>query len=274
MPELPEVETIKNALKPLLEGRCFKRIDKFIAAIRYPLGWTDKPELLDSPITCVRRRARYLVIEMANLNCLIFHFGMSGSVRIVPEDEPRLKHEHLVFLLCNGSTLRFNCPRRFGFVQTCILDNPGAEPSILPPLGPEPLSDDFSGEYLKKILQGRAAKLKNTIMDNRIVVGVGNIYVTEAMFAARVRPTRKASSLTRNECERLVEEIKKVLIRSIHAGGTTISDYKSVDGSEGKFVQQLQMYGRKGEDCPTCGTSVSHEVIGGRSSFYCQKCQK
>ena len=274
MPELPEVETIKNALKPLIEGCCFKRIDKFIEAIRYPLDWTDKPELLDSPITCVRRRARYLIIEMENLNCLIFHFGMSGSVRVVPKDEPRLKHEHLVFLLCNELTLRFDCPRRFGFVQTCKLPAPGAEPPVLPELGPEPLSDDFSGEYLKKMLKGRGAKLKNTIMDNKIVVGVGNIYVTEAMFAARVRPTRIASSLTRNECVRLVEEIKKVLTRSIHAGGTTISDYKSVDGSEGKFVQQLLMYGRKGEDCPKCGTSVSHEVIGGRSSFFCHKCQK
>ncbi len=274
MPELPEVETISNALRPLILGHCFKRIDKFIDAIRYPLDWTDNPDLLDSPVTCVRRRARYMVIELENLNCIVFHFGMSGSIRLVPESEPRRKHEHLVFLLCNSQTLRFDCPRRFGFVQTCKLEASETEPSILPELGPEPLSDDFSGEYLKKTLKNRGAKLKNAIMDNKIVVGVGNIYVTEAMFAARVRPTRAASSLSLNECKRLVEEIKKVLIRSIHAGGTTISDYKSVDGSEGKFVRELQMYGRKGEPCPHCGTSVSHEVIGGRSSFFCQKCQK
>lgn len=274
MPELPEVETITNALRPKLNGLCIKRIDKFIEAIRLPLDWTSNPELLNSPVVSVRRRARYLLVELENLNCLIFHFGMSGSVRIVPESEPRLKHEHLVILLCDGSTLRFNCPRRFGFVIACKLDAPGAEPAVLPELGPEPLSDDFDGEYLHRILKGKGATLKNAIMDNRNVVGVGNIYVTEALFAARIRPTRKASSLTRHECDRLVEEIKKVLIRSIHAGGTTIADYKSVDGSEGLFVRELQIYGRRGGQCPECGTDVSDEVIGGRSSFYCRKCQK
>ena len=274
MPELPEVETIKKALKPHLLGHKVERIDTFIESVRYSLAPLKSPALLHQEIIAIRRRARYLIIELNNKHCFIIHLGMSGSLRVVPQNAERLKHEHVIWCLDDGMTLRFDCPRRFGFVKTCELNSPGAEPHDLSHLGPEPLSQEFNSDYLYKISRKRNCPIKSLIMNNLVVVGVGNIYATEALFKSRISPLHKAAVLTRKQCMALTEEIKKVLRHSIEIGGTTISDYKHVDGSEGKFVQLLQVYGKEGQNCPVCNSVIEQKRIGGRSSCYCPKCQK
>jgi formamidopyrimidine-DNA glycosylase len=274
MPELPEVETIVKALAREMTGEKFTKIATFIEVIRYPLTLHKEPELLNSVIVTVRRRARYIIIELANQHCVVIHLGMSGSIRIVPQNEPRKKHEHVLFYLSNGDTMRFDCPRRFGFIKTCILSTAGAQPPFLADLGLEPLSPKFTGRYFKTQTAKRRGAVKNLLMNNSIVVGVGNIYVAEAMFAAGVRPDRLGISLTETECNKLVKEVKKVLCQSIKAGGTTFSDYRQVDGSEGKFVRELKIYGRAGQPCVKCKTEIVKSTIGGRSSFTCPNCQK
>ncbi|MDD5728770.1 MAG: bifunctional DNA-formamidopyrimidine glycosylase/DNA-(apurinic or apyrimidinic site) lyase [Victivallales bacterium] len=274
MPELPEVETIKKSLKPHLLGHKVLKISAYIESVRYPLAPLKAQCLAGQKIIAVRRRARYLLIELANRHCFIIHLGMSGSLRMVPENTARLKHEHVIWHLDTGMTLRFNCPRRFGFVKACELPVAGAEPPELAHLGPEPLTEEFNADYLYRVSRKRNCPVKSLIMNNLIVVGVGNIYVTEALFASRISPLRKAMNLNKKQCALLTAAIKEVLRHSIEIGGTTIADYKDIDGSEGKFVQHLQVYGKTGAPCPVCGTPVKQQRIGGRSSCYCPACQK
>jgi formamidopyrimidine-DNA glycosylase len=274
MPELPEVETIVNALDRELSGRQFTEIKTFIDAIRYPLTLQNETALLGSPITAVRRRARYIIIELANRYAVIIHLGMSGSIRIVDPETVRRRHEHIIFSLDNNLTMRFDCPRRFGFVKHECLSAPGAEPAMLRELGVEPLTDAFSADYFFRIAEKCRGAVKNLLMNNAVVVGVGNIYANEALFAAGIHPARRACQLTRTEAAALVAEVKKVLLRAIAAGGTTFSDYRQVDGSEGKFVRELNIYGRSREPCIRCGTLTAEERIGGRNSFFCPRCQR
>jgi formamidopyrimidine-DNA glycosylase len=170
--------------------------------------------------------------------------------------------------------MRFDCPRRFGFVKVCHLATSNSEPLELEHLGPEPLSSEFDADYLYKISRKRTGVIKSLIMNNALVVGVGNIYVCEALFKSKIKPQRKASSLSKKECNKLVEVIKEVLLNSIDIGGTTIANYKSVDGSEGKFVQHLQVYGKSNQTCPLCSSAIKQKRIAGRNSYYCPKCQK
>ena len=272
MPELPEVETVKRALLPHLLEHKITRIETHRDDLRYPLAPLHTPELLDKTVVSVRRRARYLIVELENLYAFIIHLGMSGSLRVVPAKTERLKHEHIVWHLDDGMTLRFDCPRRFGFVKVCTLSAAGADPSELNLLGPEPLSAEFNAGYLYEITRKRNAPVKSLIMNNTLVVGVGNIYVTEALFNSKISPLRKAMNLTKEQCTVLVAEIKKVLAHSIEIGGTTIATYKSVDGSEGKFVRHLKVYGK--QKCSLCGAPIEQKRIGGRNSYYCPKCQK
>ena len=273
MPELPEVETITRALIPHLLEHGIMRIETHRDDLRYSLKPLKKPELLNKKIISVRRRARYIIIEMADRHAFIIHLGMSGSLRVVPAETVRLKHEHVIWHLDNDMTLRFDCPRRFGFVKVCVLPEAGAEPDELKELGPEPLSSEFDANYLYQATRGRTGSIKALVMNNAVVVGVGNIYVTEALFESRISPVRRAMTLTKKQCADLVCEIKKVLALSIEIGGTTISDYKSVDGSEGKFVQHLKAYGNN-QNCHICGTPIKQQRLAGRNSYYCPKCQK
>ncbi len=274
MPELPEVETVKRALDKRLPGHEFVKIDTYVPALRFPLGSLGDHALLHRKIMAVRRRARYLIVEMEGCRALLLHLGMTGTLRIVPAVAPRLKHEHVVLLLENGDTLRFEDPRRFGFILPCVLSAPGVDPKELAALGPEPLSDDFSAEYLYQAFKGRKTRVKTALMDNSIVVGVGNIYANESLFLSGINPLTPAGKVPLSQCELLVDNVKATLRRAIDAGGTTISDFKGVDGSEGKFVLQLNVYGKSGEPCPKCGTEIARVAIGGRSSFYCSRCQK
>ncbi len=273
MPELPEVETITRALQAHLLKHKVSKIDTHRGDLRYSLAPLKNPELLNKKIVSVRRRARYIIIEMSKAYAFIIHLGMSGSLRVVPTKAKRLKHEHVVWHLDDGMTLRFDCPRRFGFVKVCTLPKAGAEPAELNQLGPEPLSSEFDATYIFQATRRRTGSIKSLIMNNAIVVGVGNIYVTEALFESGISPLRKAMSLTKKQCAKLVSEIKKVLTHSIEIGGTTISDYKSVDGSEGKFVQHLKVYGND-QNCSVCKTPIKQKRLAGRNSYYCPKCQK
>jgi formamidopyrimidine-DNA glycosylase len=218
----------------------------------------------------VRRRAKYLLIEL-DQGALIVHLGMSGSLRILPPDAPLLRHDHFDLLLDSGRVLRFNDPRRFGSLHW--RPTAAGEHWLLAALGVEPLTPAFDGHYLKAAARGRKLAIKNLLMDGRVVVGVGNIYANEALFMARIRPTRQAGRVTLVQCEALVGAVKQVLGAAIEMGGTTLRDFVNQDGQPGYFSQSLWVYGREGELCKVCGTPLVGTRVGQRATVYCPVCQ-
>ena len=274
MPELPEAETIGRALKRALVGRRITEVRVFSPAMREPLTPLLDAELPGRRFVDVRRRARYVIAELDDGRALLMHFGMSGVVRVEPATVPKRKHEHLFLVLDDGRAFRFECTRRFSVCKLCSLPEPGGCPPELGGLGVEPLTDKFDEEYLFRGSRSRHCAVKCLLMDNAVVAGIGNIYAAETLFAAGVDPRREAGSLTRNECGRIVREAKRILSRAIELGGSSISDFLNVDGSEGKFAQELQIYGRTGKSCLRCGGTVQCVRLGGRSSCYCPHCQK
>lgn len=274
MPELPEAENICRALDRALRGRTVTEVEVFTPAMRTSLLPLKSAALEGVRITGVRRRGRYVVADLADGRALLMHFGMSGVVRVEGADIPRRKHEHVFLHLDNGKIFRFECTRRFSLLEVVDDMAPDGWPAALGKLGAEPLSDKFDGDYLHSASRRRKVAVKLLLMDNAVVTGIGNIYANEALFAAKVSPLRPAPELTLAECRRLVSAAKAILLRAIEAGGTTISDFLNVDGTEGKFVQELKIYGRAGMPCPVCGRPVESVRQGGRSSFYCPKCQK
>ena len=274
MPELPEAETIGRALKRALVGRKITEVHVFSPAMREPLTPLLDAELPGRRFVDVRRRARYVIAELDDGRALLMHFGMSGVVRVEPADVPKRKHEHLFLVLNDGRAFRFECTRRFSVCKLCSLPEPGGCPPELGGIGVEPLTDKFDEEYLFRGSRSRHCAVKCLLMDNAVVAGIGNIYAAETLFAAGVDPRREAGSLTRNECGRIVREAKRILSRAIELGGSSISDFLNVDGSEGKFAQELQIYGRTGKSCLRCGGTVQCVRLGGRSSCFCPHCQK
>lgn len=278
MPELPEVETVARALRPRLLGRRILSVKTYTDSLRRPLRLRGKRAFLNRTIIDVRRRAKFLIIEVEGRRVILIHLGMTGACCICPAGEPRRRHEHVIWLLDNGATWRFEDPRRFGLVE--IHDLPkipaaGALPACLDGLPPEPLGDEFTATYLFGKCRRRKRSIKGLLMDADIVAGVGNIYAGEALFRAGVRPRRAAGRLTRRECARLVTAIRQVLTEAIEAGGSTISGFRSVDGSEGRFQRRLRVYGRAGEQCSACGRAeIKRIVLSGRSTYYCPVCQK
>ena len=274
MPELPEAETIGRALKRALVGRRITEVRVFSPAMREPLTPLLDAELPGRRFVDVRRRARYVIAELDDGRALLMHFGMSGVVRVEPATVPKRKHEHLFLVLDDGRAFRFECTRRFSVCKLCSLPEPGGCPPELGGIGVEPLTDKFDEEYLFWGARSQHCAVKCLLMDNAIVAGIGNIYAAETLFAAGVDPRREAGSLTRNECGRIVREAKRILSRAIELGGSSISDFLNVDGSEGKFAQELQIYGRTGKSCLRCGGTVQCVRLGGRSSCFCPHCQK
>ena len=271
MPELPEVETTRRGISAALVGHA---ISTFV--LREPrLRWRVEPglahELSGQHVRGVRRRAKYLLIDLER-GTLIAHLGISGSLRIMPADAPRLAHDHYDLVLDNGQCLRFNDPRRFGSLHWCTGDVT-AHP-LLASLGPEPLEAGLDAAYLARKARGRRAAIKIFLMDQRIVVGVGNIYASEALFRAGIRPRRAAGRLRKAEWDRLVIAIREVLGEAIHQGGTTLRDYVNTAGNPGYFSPQLFVYERNGAPCRRCGTTVRHLVLGQRSSYFCPSCQQ
>lgn len=274
MPELPEAETIGRALKRVMVGRKIVEVRVFSPAMREPLTPLLDAELPGRRFVDVRRRARYVIAELDDGRALLMHFGMSGVVRVEPVTVPKRKHEHLFLVLDDGRAFRFECTRRFSVCKLCRLPEPGGWPRELDGIGVEPLTAEFDEEYLFRLSRNRRGAVKCFLMDNAVVAGIGNIYAAETLFAAGVDPRRQTDSLTRSECGRIVREAKRILARAIELGGSSISDFLNVDGSEGKFAQELQIYGRNGQPCLTCGRTVECVRLGGRSSCYCPHCQK
>jgi len=271
MPELPEAESIARALDRALKKRRIKKVEVFFPKLRTSLEPLKTAKLEGHAFTGCRRRARYAVADLDDGRALTMHFGMSGVVRVEDAKLPRRKHEHAVITLDDGKAFKFEDPRRFGFLEVQKL-GPDGWPECLAGIGVEPLSPKFSGGFLFEASRGRKKPVKEFLMDNAIVTGIGNIYAAETLFAAKVAPTRKACDLTAAECALIVRHAKRILRLAIKWGGTTVSDFKNVDGSEGKFVQKLRMYGKT--NCPDCGTPIAKVTLGGRTSWFCPSCQR
>ncbi|HEU0277640.1 MAG TPA: bifunctional DNA-formamidopyrimidine glycosylase/DNA-(apurinic or apyrimidinic site) lyase [Rhodanobacteraceae bacterium] len=269
MPELPEVETTRRGIAPFVEGRVVTRVILRRHTLRWPIPRAIEAQLPGRRIDTVERRAKYLLLHTDGGAALI-HLGMSGSLRITDPDAPWRKHDHYEFVLDPGRALRFNDPRRFG----CLLwQKPGEVHPLLRHLGPEPLGDEFDGDVLWTASRGHHAAVKSFLMDQSIVVGVGNIYASEALFMARVHPRRAAGRVSRERYARIAAAIRGVLSYSIARGGTTIRDFIAPDGEQGHFEQELQVYGRAGEPCKICGTPIKSAVIAQRTTYWCPHCQ-
>ena len=275
MPELPEVETTRRGIAPHLIGRRIARITLRRADLRWPIPREISELLPGQRIDEVERRAKYLLLH-TQVGSALLHLGMTGVLRVLPPDIPPGSHDHVDFLLepADGERermLRFTDPRRFG----CLLwQAPGTTHELLAGLGPEPLTDAFDGDLLWHRSRGRKAAVKLFLMDNAIVVGVGNIYASEALFAAGIDPRRPAGAVSRARYQRLAAEVKRILAWAIERGGTTLRDFLNPDGAPGYFFRELYVYGREGEPCKVCGTAIRQAVLGQRSTFWCPRCQK
>jgi formamidopyrimidine-DNA glycosylase len=270
MPELPEVETTVRGLETVLFGQQLVRVEPRRADLRRPIPVDLRQRMTGARVTGLSRRAKYGLIETDRGDTLVFHLGMSGRWRVDPEEV--LLHDHLILETAAGRVVALNDPRRFGsldLIETAGLD----QFAPFAALGPEPLGEAFDARYLAQALQGRAAPIKAMLLDQRIVSGLGNIYVCEALHIAGVAPSTPAGQVTKARLERLVVAIKDVLAAAIEAGGSTLRDYARPDGELGYFFKQWRVYGREGEAC-VCGKRVLRRVDGGRSTFYCGKCQR
>lgn len=270
MPELPEVETTRRGLAPHLIGRRVEQVVVRHPQLRWPIPGDLQAQLKGKTILDVRRRGKYLLLDFGG-GALILHLGMSGSLRILPCGTPPGKHDHFDMMLENGTLMRLRDPRRFGAVLWQTGD-PAQHP-LLAGLGPEPLSREFDAEYLFHATRKRKAAIKQALMDNGIVVGIGNIYASEALFHAGLRPRRAAGRLSRAQCETLVNAIRRVLRQAIRSGGSTLRDFTSSSGEPGYFQHRHAVYAREGLPCRSCGTVIRQIRQGQRASYYCPVCQ-
>jgi formamidopyrimidine-DNA glycosylase len=270
MPELPEVETSRRGIEPFLVGEQIRDVIIRQRRLRWPISQDIDKQLPGVTVTSVARRAKYLLINTTG-GTAILHLGMSGSVTIVDVDTPAGVHDHVDVALKSGKSLRFRDPRRFGSLHW---SKDASQHWLLNKLGPEPLGNAFSADYLWTRSRGRKVAVKQFIMNANIVVGVGNIYASESLFLAGIHPRRAAGRIALHRYELLVTAIKDVLEKAIRAGGTTLRDFYGGDGEAGYFQQQLEVYGRDGEPCSSCKKPVSLAVIGQRSTFYCKDCQR
>jgi formamidopyrimidine-DNA glycosylase len=270
MPELPEVETTRRGLAPHMEGHLVRSVQVREPRLRWPVDANFGKRISGAKILRLSRRAKYLLIQ-TNRGWAIWHLGMSGSLRLVDSNSPLEKHDHVIWQLDSGLHLRYRDPRRFGALLWTEEDP--AQHQLLAHLGPEPLTDDFYGDYLYSASRGKRQPVKALIMDGRVVVGVGNIYASEALFLAGIRPDKAAASISRARYQRLAQVIKQVLARAIEQGGTTLRDFIGGDGQPGYFAQQLNVYGRAGQPCPKCGRAIKEVILAQRNTFYCSRCQ-
>jgi len=291
MPELPEVETVRRGLAPVMEGARFVAVKSNRSDLRWPLPKNFAARLTGQTVTGLGRRAKYLLADLSSGDVLLMHLGMSGSFRVergqggatpggyYHERGKDAAHDHVVFRMSSGATIRFNDPRRFGSMKLVPRAKLDAEP-LLRALGPEPLGNEFDAAMLAAACAGKKTSLKAALSDQRVVAGLGNIYVCEALFRARLSPKRRASSIADRHGKpnaravAIVDAIKAVLKDAIEAGGSSLRDHRRADGSLGDFQHNFQVYDREGEPCPSCKGKIRRIVQVGRSTFYCPNCQK
>lgn len=284
MPELPEVETTCRALTPYLVGQTLQHVAIRVPKLRQP---TPPAHVMEGRrVLSLVRRAKYILAELDDAHTLLIHLGMSGRFSVFPHQggahtptqlskyphPPLAKHDHAIFTTQVGE-LRFNDPRRFGLVLRIPTPNLTTHP-LLANLGPEPLEETFTGAVLHAALRGRTTAIKPTLMDNKVVVGVGNIYASESLFAAHLHPTTPAQQLTKAQCVRLVACIKEVLTKALQTGGSTLRDFRHPTGEAGHFQDEFNVYDRAGAPCHTCGTSILQATQAQRSTYWCPTCQK
>ncbi|MEX0759137.1 MAG: bifunctional DNA-formamidopyrimidine glycosylase/DNA-(apurinic or apyrimidinic site) lyase [Tistlia sp.] len=280
MPELPEVETVCRGLRPVLEGRLLRRVEQRRPDLRFPLPERFVERLTGQRLTRIERRAKFILAHLQGGETLLCHLGMSGRMLLV--DDPALpaeKHDHVVLETDEGRQVRFNDARRFGFMDLWPTEGLAQHP-MLAPLGPEPLSNSFNGPVLAAALSGRTSSIKAALLDQRVVAGLGNIYVSEALFHAGLSPRRLAGSVQGGRAERLAAAVRDVLIRAIAAGGSSLRDYVQASGELGYFQHAWAVYGREGQACPGCdcepgaGGGIRRLVQSNRSTFYCPRRQR
>ena len=272
MPELPEVETSRRGIEPHILNKTIKDVVIRQHKLRWPIPKSLPDKIKHQKLVQVDRRGKYLLLNFDNNDTVIIHLGMSGSLRICTPSTTIGKHDHIDFIFSNKKVLRLNDPRKFG----CVLwtNKTIDEHKLLSKLGPEPLGDEFNAEYLYTQSRKRNCSIKTFIMNSHVVVGVGNIYASESLFMAGINPIRKAGSLSRPRCDKLVIAIKKILDAAIKQGGTTLRDFTRENGQPGYFAQKLQVYGRADEACTKCGKLIRQINQQNRSTFYCTTCQK
>jgi len=291
MPELPEVETVRRGLQPAMEGAGIVKVEVRDRRLRWPLAKDFEKRLTGKTIEGLGRRAKYLLADLSSGDVLIMHLGMSGSFRVAQggnegkiakyhhEKSKSAAHDHVVFHMSNGATVTFNDPRRFGSMKLVPRSKLEHEP-LLRSIGPEPLGNEFDAAMLAKACAGKKTSLKAALSDQRVVAGLGNIYVCEALYRARLSPKRQASTIADRTAKpnaralALVDAIKTVLNDAIKAGGSSLRDHRRADGSLGDFQHNFQVYDREGAPCPSCKGKVKRIVQTGRSTFYCPSCQK
>jgi formamidopyrimidine-DNA glycosylase len=301
MPELPEVETVRRGLQPVMEGFKIAKAELRRKDLRFPFQKDFAARLTGQPVTGLGRRAKYLLADLASGDVLLMHLGMSGSFRVITDEEQKTPgefhhprsgdraHDHVVFHMSSGAAVVFNDPRRFGYMKIIARKNLDAEP-LLKGLGPEPLGNEFDAGMLARACANRKTSLKAALLDQRVVAGLGNIYVCEALFRARLSPRRLAATLATKaglrkgvaggepteHARHLVTAIHAVLNQAIKAGGSSLRDHRQTSGELGYFQHSFQVYDREGEKCQTagCGGIVRRFVQNGRSTFWCPKCQK
>lgn len=270
MPELPEVEVCRRGIEPHILNQTVSDVIVRNANMRWPITPTIA-EICGEKVISVNRRAKYLLLGTSK-GILMLHLGMSGTIRVIDKDTPITKHDHFDLVLESGLALRLNDPRRFGSVLWITEDI--YEHRLIKKLGPEPLLADFSGDYLYDKSRKKTVAIKTFLMNNHVVVGVGNIYANEALFQAKIIPTVAAGKISRKRFENLTEIIKKVLSEAINQGGTTLKDFTQVDGKPGYFAQQLQVYGRSGKPCFICKEKLKEIKQAGRATVFCPNCQQ
>ncbi|PNH88007.1 DNA-formamidopyrimidine glycosylase [Vibrio diazotrophicus] len=268
MPELPEVEVSRMGISPHLVGQKVRSLVFRTPKLRWDIP-VELKQMEGQIIRSISRRAKYLLIE-TDIGTAIVHLGMSGSLRVLDGFITAGKHDHVDLTLSNGKVLRYNDPRRFGAWLWCPI---GESHAVLGNIGPEPLTDEFDAPYMVEKAKNKRVAVKQFIMDNKIVVGVGNIYASESLFSSRIHPQRPACSLSLDEWKTLVAEIKAVLTGAIAQGGTTLKDFAQADGKPGYFAQELQVYGKAKQACPSCGKPIIDLKIGQRNTYFCPICQ-
>lgn len=281
MPELPEVETVRRGLAPVMEGRKIVRVETRRPDLRFPFPDKFASRIKGATLTRLGRQAKFLTAELSSGETLVMHLGMSGRFTIdgdpaasfTHEHNTNAKHDHVVFHIEGGASVTYNDPRRFGFMELWSTDDFQSYPR-LKKLGPEPLSNSFHADYLDAALAGKNTPIKTALLDQSIIAGLGNIYVCEALFRAGISPKRRAATVPGKRTVRLAPAINAIIAEAIEAGGSSISDFANTDGSLGYFQHAFDVYDREGQPCTQCGKAIKRLVQSGRSSFYCSSCQR